>query len=365
LFADNYSESSHSQGLYTHGVNGITLEENIFIHNGWYMQSINGDNERSGGQATMFNHNTYFSGSTNVTFNENMFIEGASSGNKFTAATDVENLVLHNNLYIGGEVGISMGANYPDNDQRFNTITISNNVLTDIGMSRPTNRTLSWYFWFQGWSGGRVDNNYLLHQQLGANGNTVAMLISDDHRNVSFTNNIVYGLLDGIGLNVNTSDVSGMLFARNTIQIPTGSDYTIQALYGTLGAWTFSDNIYFSDKAVGTRFRLDSEDRTLEQWQSETKDNSTFSQFSFPDPTRSVAGYQAHIGEIATMEAFIAACRSQDRFHWDARYTTDTVNDWIKAGFKEPGPNNDDGNGDSDGDSDSDSGSGGCFVSVF
>lgn len=361
LFADNYSESSHSQGLYTHGVNGITLEENIFIHNGWYMQSINGDNEQSGGQATMFNHNTYFSGSTNVTFRENMFIEGASSGNKFTAATDVENLVLDNNLYIGGEVGISMGANYPDNDQRFNTITISNNVLTNVGMSRPTNRTLSWYFWFQGWSGGQVDNNYLLHQQLVANGNTVAMLISDDHRNVSYTNNIVYGLIGGIGLNVNTSDVSGMVFAHNTLQIPTGSDYTIQALDGTLGTWTFSDNIYFSDRASGSRFRLENEDRTLEQWQSETGDNSAFSQFSFPDPTRSVAGYQAYIGETATMEAFIAACRSQDRFHWDARYTTDTVNDWIKAGFRESGPTNDDDNGNSDGDS----GSSSCFISVF
>jgi hypothetical protein len=152
-----------------------------------------------------------------------------------------------------------------------------------------------------------------------------------------------------------------MVFANNTIQIPTGSDYTIQALYSTLGAWTFSDNRYFSDRVVGSRFRLENEDRTLEQWQSETGDNSPFSQFSFPDPTRDIAGYQAHVGETATMEAFIAACRSQDRFHWDGRYATDTVNDWIKAGFRESGPDNDDDNGNSDGDS----GSSGCFISLF
>jgi hypothetical protein len=48
----------------------------------------------------------------------------------------------------------------------------------------------------------------LLHQQLDANGNTVAMLISDDHRNVSCSNNMVYGRIDGIGLNVNNIKLS-------------------------------------------------------------------------------------------------------------------------------------------------------------
>jgi hypothetical protein len=358
LFADNYSESAHSQGLYTSGIDGITLEENIFIHNGWYMQSISGDNNQAGGQATMFNHNTYFSSSTNVTFKDNMFIEGASSGNKFTAAADVENLVLENNLYVGGEVGISMGGNYPDNDQRFNTITISNNVLTNIGMSRPTNRTLSWYFWFQGWNGGQVDNNYLLHQQLDVNGNTVAMLIQDDHRDVTFTNNIVFGLLDGIGLNINTNDVSGMVFSNNIIQIPTGSDDTIRANYATSGAWTFSGNTYFNDKSEGTRFSLENESKTFGQWQTETGDDSTFSQFVFPDATRDIPGYQAYIGEAATMEAFVVACRAQNRFGWDLRYTTDTVNDWLKAGFTES-ESDDDGNGNPNGDS----GGSGCFIS--
>lgn len=358
LFADNYSESSHSQGLYTNGLDGIILEENIFIHNGWYMQSINGDNSQAGGQATMFNHNTYFSSSTNVTFRENMFIEGASSGNKFTAAEDVENLVLDNNLYIGGEVGISMGGNYPDNDQRFNSITISNNVLTNIGMSRPTNRTLSWYFWFQGWNGGQIDKNYLLHQQSDVNGNTVAMLIADDHRNVAYTNNIVFGLLDGIGLNINSDDVSGMVFSNNIMQIPTGSDYTVRANYATSGAWTFSDNIYFSDKAEGTRFSLENESKTFAQWQAETGDNSTFSEYTFPDASRDIPGYQAHIGESATMEAFITACRARNRFNWDLRYDTDTVNDWLKAGFTEPGSENDE-----DGNANGDSGGSGCFIS--
>ena len=59
LFLDNYSADGHSQGMYTNNVS-LTLEENVFDHNGWFKQQLDQGSEQDSGQATMFNHNTYF-----------------------------------------------------------------------------------------------------------------------------------------------------------------------------------------------------------------------------------------------------------------------------------------------------------------
>ena len=49
--------------------------------------------------------------------------------------------------YVEGELGMSIGGNTPEyanGTARFTNVTVSNNVLIEIGRSRPTNRTLSW-----------------------------------------------------------------------------------------------------------------------------------------------------------------------------------------------------------------------------
>ena len=52
----------------------VLLEENIFDHNGWYVQQPDNTNNNSeGGQATMFNHNTYFSDSSDTISRRNIF----------------------------------------------------------------------------------------------------------------------------------------------------------------------------------------------------------------------------------------------------------------------------------------------------
>src|SRR5687768_10277756 len=53
IITDAYDTAHHSQGLYVDNVDGFTLEENVFDHNGWNVAV-------SGGQATVHNHNVYF-----------------------------------------------------------------------------------------------------------------------------------------------------------------------------------------------------------------------------------------------------------------------------------------------------------------
>ena len=124
-----------------------------------------------------------------------------------------------------------------------------------------------------------------------------------------------------------------MVFAGNKIQIPLNADYTIEAYYNLSGIWTFSRNIYYSDKDDGQQFKLVGVNKTFAEWKAIAGDTSTFEQASFSDASRDIAGYMYSIGETATESEFIAKARAQDRYDWDPRYTADAVNDYIRAGF--------------------------------
>ncbi len=129
------------------------------------------------------------------------------------------------------------------------------------------------------------------------------------------------------------SNVSNMLFSRYKIRISQDARYTIDSAYDPLGKWKFSDNVYFSDKSDTSQFRVTGTPMSLSQWGTATGDNSTFTAYPFPDPTRNIEVYQESINDTATIHTFITSCRNQDRFDWDRRYTAQSVNNWIRAGF--------------------------------
>lgn len=147
----------------------------------------------------------------------------------------------------------------------------------------------------------------------------------------------MYGIPRAVGVKFSNSyggDLSsGMIFSRNYIQIPSGSTYTAEALYDISAAWSLTDNKYYSDKTDSQQFTVSGANKSLTEWQMLTGDTSVFEQVTFPDSTRDLAGYMASIGGTATVDGFISAVRSQDRYSWNPAYTAPKVNEWIKEGF--------------------------------
>src|SRR5690606_39190216 len=123
----------------------VLLQENLFDHNGWRIQSRDGNNAQAEGQATMFNHNTYFSFAKGVIFQRNLFLRASSIGNKWTGDTGVPTLseVMEDNLYVEGESGGRAGGS-AEGPPRFRDMVFHDNVLVDIGRSRPTKRSQAW-----------------------------------------------------------------------------------------------------------------------------------------------------------------------------------------------------------------------------
>ncbi|NLF38031.1 hypothetical protein GX586_01210 [bacterium] len=334
VLLDSYSTNSHSQGMFAYGASCV-LEENIFDHNGWLVQG-GGNNDQARGAATVFNHNTYYSHCHDVTFRGNTFIRASSIGNKWTADSDerASNLSMIDNLYVDGEVGISIGGNNPGT-YRFPNAAIISNVFTDIGLSRPTGRTLAWYVGVQDWDGGVIAGNLLLHQTNTVVKNTHGISFSGTgSRNVSVRDNVIHNLLGRYG--VTLTDSAGnenIVFSGNKVQFP-GLDTRLVVSEEPLPVMTFRDSTYYSDCGAGTWFLYDDGDMGFASWQTAAREQSAVAhKLVFPDPARTVQTYMTSIGGAGTYAAFIAAVRGQSKTNWRPELTAHAMNEYFRAGF--------------------------------
>src|SRR5688572_4240788 len=194
IVIDAYSgTSSHSQGIYAEGLTNLLIEECVFDHNGW--------KEGGAGPATMFNHNIYINACSNVVVRGSFFLRASSMGNKFNCdfTGGSQNILIENNFYLEGELGISIGGN-GDDPFRFADVTIRDNVFMHIGRTQPTNRDLAWYLEAKDWDAGVIENNLLLHQTLLENCFGIKLGGQSD-RDTTVQGNIIYGLR-GKGLEV-------------------------------------------------------------------------------------------------------------------------------------------------------------------
>lgn len=171
---NSYNVKGHSQGVGLGSVHRGLIEENIFDHNGWYQQRpLDVDlNTPSFGYATFFNHNVYISSSSDLVIRKNLSSRSSSIGIKFASNSNNEtktdtinsaNILIENNLIIEGEVGFSIGGNTDfNNGYRWDNIQVINNVLSNIGRTKPTNRNLSFNIEANDWKTGTICSNTIV-----------------------------------------------------------------------------------------------------------------------------------------------------------------------------------------------------------
>lgn len=335
ILSGNYSTSAHAQGLYHTGSGqplqpSVLLQENLFDHNGWRIQSRDGNNAQAEGQATMFNHNTYFSFAKGVIFQRNLFLRASSIGNKWTGDTGDPTLgvVMEDNLYVEGEIGVSVGGN-SEGPARFRDMVFRDNVLVDIGRSRPTNRSLAWGIDLIDWLGGEVTGNLVIHNRSGIT-NAYALKTDSGTRfeDVVISGNVL-AFATGTGTpSVQLGDGVNVVYRDNTVVSPSNS--RLVRLAG--GGYTFAGtNRYVS--GASQAFQVDGTLRTLAQWRSDTGDQgATGSMPAFPAPQRDLEGYAATLG-LDGFQGLLDAFHAQSKATWNAALTAGAINDWLRAGY--------------------------------
>ena len=341
IFTNNYSTKGHAQGLYSDRIS-IWLEENIFDHNGWYKQGDTHFSDPAEGKATMFNHNTYFGEARDTVFRNNLFLRASSIGNKFTSNTasglneeKVWNVLVDNNLYVEGEVGISLGGNDDQNNgPRWRNIHVTNNVLMHIGRTQPTLRTLGWGLDVQDWDGGLVTGNIFTAWGDSTLNNNYAISANGNMNDVSYTGNIV---------NI-TSGGPLVFFLGGAIQERiqfTGNDIltgnTGQLLsYSLASNAGFGNNYFYSARPQSQWFVVNGVyNSSLDLYRTTSGDTtSTAGKRNYADPNRTIETYLTYRGYSTTdMDSFVALLCQQSKFNWNTNLGAAAINSYIRAGF--------------------------------
>ena len=347
IVRNSYSEKTHSQGMYASHA-AVLLEENVFDHNGWYKKQEGSGNEEAEGQATMFNHNTYFSEAFNTKFIGNIFLRSSSIQNKWAANSDKEgevdaikshDLWVEENLYVGGEIGISAGGNTDFNTgPRWENVTILNNVLLAIGRDQATNRTLGWYIDASDWQSGSICGNYLLNNDNPLVTNLYGINLAGHSSAVNISENTIHGLMrDDPGSNtaaitLDSQAKTDITINDNNIQLA-GSNMRV-ILADNTSSLTLEGNKYFSDSEANLWFNANGNDEDFASWTIATDDmNSVVGQDSFSEPGRSFETYLALIGASGSIDTFVDLVAEQSKDGWARDLTAEAISDYIRGGY--------------------------------
>ena len=347
VIRNSYNDLGHSQGMSAAKTSAL-LEENIFDHNGWYMQQKERNGrENSQGQGTIYNHNTYFTKSTDTIFKNNIFLRPSSIHNKWTANPSEEgldeimsaNLVMENNLYVGGEIGISAGGNDDYNTgPRWRNVRIIDNIMLAIGRDQPTNRNLGWYIDTVDWDGGEVCGNYLLNNDNSAVQNINAIKINGHSNDVTVSKNVIYGLKmsessdKNGGITIDGAPKTNIRVRYNNIQL--SESKMVPAIIDMINPGTFSNNIYFSDAAEENWFRVDDMSYSYDDWVTLVDDSGSVSEkIFFLSPERSFETYLNSIGLSPNIDSFIEAVADLSVRTWDDRFSANGINTYIREGY--------------------------------
>lgn len=350
IITENYSTDSHSQGLFYTAEGqpsqvppAVLLEENLFDHNGWRIQSTDPSAMFAAyGMATKFNHNTYFVDAKQVLFKSNIFMRASSISNKWTAnngKTSADSVEMSNNLYIEGELGLAAAGNKPG-ELRFKQFKFNYNVLTDVGRAQPTNRPLAWNIQIGDWEQGEIIGNLILNQTNKSVDNVFAMEFLAQGRTdqLLVKNNYIYNLMGGNTIEQpliwfkdgeNTTDVQ---FMDNVVQLP---HFGAIASIDALGSYDISgNNGYYSNGDPENWFVINNQWASLSDWIDYTGDFQAIVEMpNWSDPDRNIERYTKEIGIGKSFDGFIAALHNQSKSTWRSDLTAPKINNWFRAGF--------------------------------
>jgi hypothetical protein len=341
---DAYSDNTtaHSSGMYADTVNGLTIQDNVFDHNGW-------NTSVSGATATIYNHNCYLHSSNNsVVVTNNVFADGSSFGLQARAGGVVDNNVFINNAH-AMSYGLVNGATTKAGG-------VSGEMIGNVFL--PDRNDPS------GWGFGAVignlkpGGNTVISNNIFANGNgpqaalyfqpgqSVANPTQEVGLNsVTVSNNIVYDW--GFGLYISSLYVPGSTGANGFTAVTIKNNVFNNNVAGRIilhgpafssSNETWSGNSYASTGSSAIHwFQLQGVDTAFSTWQSAHEPTAISGVPAYVDPTRSVSSYMASKGLTTTLAAYISGLRAQSATNWNSVYFASSIGGYIQAGFALPG----------------------------
>jgi hypothetical protein len=247
------------QGLYVDGTDSLTVEDNVFYHNGWKIGASRTDTLANGG-ATQFRHPIYQQVPTDAVVRRNLIVDGSADGGSFRG-----DITHYENVVIDCPQGASLGGGMEYNTGRPNGVAISSHDNAIIGSAQvPDSGAAGWGIVSQnGKLGSSAYNNLIVRSGVGSSA-FLTSAIEPQPSYMDYSNNVVYQWstpgsthYDGVAdpytgmthttYNNNIWDdaTSGTNTNNSSRTFP--NPYTAAQLYAALG---FADKQAFIDYAI-------------------------------------------------------------------------------------------------------------------
>jgi hypothetical protein len=256
------------QGLYADKIDGLTIEDSLFDHNGWNEKAPNA-------HANIYRHNVYISNdTTSVRVRNNIISSGASHGIQMRSGGVCEgNLFVDNAIhaFVAGEEA-----------------TFRGNVIVggrDIDAKTPRGFGVT-----VAAGRGIVEDNLLIHKP-ATNGAAIIVEVGrwspPSGVNAEIRNNVVYHW-SGNGLEV-TAEAKSLSFHHNDLQRIAGGGRKIVTIKKPVGTVTLSDNRYHAEDPRRDKwFSLPEGLVAPADWGQKTRDSSRLEQARYRDAERTL-----------------------------------------------------------------------------
>ena len=314
-------------GIFAGRVQGLLIEGNTWDENGW-------NPEVPEACATIYNHNLYLSGCSDLTVRDNLILRASSIGIKMASSEPggSVNVEIADNVFAEGEIGVSMGGN-ADTAGRFVSTSVHDNVFTDIGRSQPTGRELSWYIDLLDNDGAQIYNNLLVNQPPLGNPYGVH-LGGGSNDSLIVENNRMFGLQRRLLL-IDVGPAYDGLYVFSNTMVASAEQSCVVDYDGPFGPIEFMGNRYLSPASPEAWFCVDGAQLDLAGWEGASGELGASEAEAWGGEVRNLDTYAEMLGYEPSLAAFAEQARTQSRHTFRAELRADEVAAYISAGYPE------------------------------
>lgn len=314
VIVDAWNNNGHSQGLFAKGIDGLTIENSVFDHNGW--------NLAMGAEPTIFNHNIYIQlGCEDVVLRNSTISNGSSHGVQMRSGGVVEN-----NIFLLNPISVLFGGGY--NPSGTISGSIQNNLILD-GKDMNNSAPRGWAIDVQNANPVIVQDNFILNSSMA--NMPRGLHIKDDNpqffgvHNASIISNVFAFWSNPIMISeANNGGMSNITVASNAIIPDTDSaGQTLVSLRDSrIPNLDFSLNAYYLENTDESVFNVDGSPQSYLYWQQQIEPSSELLNEPISRTSLGISAYFQNQGLSVDNTEFLESERSISR---NSEYTSPRI----------------------------------------
>lgn len=331
VIVDAWSTTSHSQGLFIYGTDGMVIENSVIASNGF--------NPDRGADPTIYNHNVYVqNGSGGVVLRDCIVADAASHGVQMRPGG-----VIEGNLFLSNPISILVGGG--TNPDAGGVIgNVKNNTIMygrGIGSSLPRSMGID----LSNIREATVFGNILAISQIDYNGSPIQISRSGEHgvTDTEISRNTIVNWHGAIAISApgNGHVYRNIVLNDNAIYRdltqnggnPVFNKSLVSIFDANHAGVVISSNHYSYFGMHSRPFMEGASGLTVDSWASNVEPDGIFTAVSQPPSGLELESYMTSVGRQGGLAEFLNEARLQSRKSFDPAISSGSVHSWARTRY--------------------------------